>query len=284
MPIAPDLRQACGRFGGAILDVDVSLTTIADRIGQVHLVIGSILNQNPPPARVFLYLSQAPWLLDSGVRDVPDTLHALVAASRGRLVVGFVENTGPYRKILPWLAEHGQSGRLVVTADDDTIYPQGWLAGLLAAWRPGLAVAHSAHPVVVRGGRLVPYGQWFKAALVSPALHVLPIGKDGVLYRAADFPPDVLDVATALRIAPSGDDLWLRWHLARAGVSVAVAGQGKLPEVKAKAEPRVGPGESLWRSYNRGGGNDAMIAALEAYFDARYGFTMAALAAGRDQA
>lgn len=85
---------------GCDLDVDVCLTTISGRIGQVHLVIGSILAQNPPPARVFLYLSHAPWLLDRGVRDLPDPLHDLAAAD-GRLHIDFVENTGPYRKILP---------------------------------------------------------------------------------------------------------------------------------------------------------------------------------------
>ncbi len=259
-------------FQGYAVQADVSLTTIADRIGQVHLVVHSILTQDPPPARVFLYLSESPWLLDKGVRDLPQALRDLEQTAKGRLVIRLVENTGPYRKILPWLADHAGSDRLVVTADDDTLYPQGWLAGLLAAWRPGLCVAHSAHPVLCRNGRLAPYGHWFKAPLVTPTLLALPIGKDGVLYRASDFPPEVLDLAEALNLAPTGDDLWLRWHLARAGIAVTVTGQGKLPE--------VAQGESLWRSYNRGGGNDATIAALEARFAARFGFTMAALAAG----
>lgn len=251
------------------LDVDVSLTTISGRIGQVHRVIASILSQDPPPARVFLYLSDGPWLLDDGIGAIPPALDALLSTAGGRLVIRRVGNAGPYRKILPWLAEHAGQDRLVVTADDDTLYPQGWLAGLLAAWRPGLAVAHSAHAVVVRNGRLVPYGQWFKAPLVTPSLLALPIGKDGVLYHAADFPPEVQEQETALQIAPTGDDLWLRWHLARVGIAVAVTGQGKLPE--------TGAGDSLWRSFNRGGGNDAMIAALEAWSDARFGFTMAGL-------
>lgn len=251
------------------MDVDVSLTTIAARVGQVHLVIGSILTQEPPPARVVLHVSAAPWLLDAGITSLPDSLCDLVDRSGGRLHIRFVENSGPYRKILPWLADHAGSDRLVITADDDTLYPQGWLAGLLGAWQPGLVVAHSAHPVVVRGGRLAPYGQWFKAPLASPAMRVLPIGKDGVLYRASDFPPDVLDIEDALRLAPTGDDLWLRWHLARMGIAVVTIGQGKLPG--------VGKGPSLWGSFNRGGGNDATIAAIEAHFAARYGFTMAGL-------
>lgn len=249
------------------MEVEVSLTTISTRIGQVDRVISSILAQDPPPARLVLHLSREPWLLDRGIVELPEGLASLVAA--GRLIVRFVENTGPYRKIIPWLVENGTGDRLVVTADDDTIYPQGWLARLLAAWQPGLVVAHSAHPIVLRQGRLAPYGQWFKAPLVAPSLLALPIGKDGILYRASDFPPEVMEIGTALRIAPTGDDLWLRWHLARRGIAVAVAGAGKLPALSS--------GESLWQNYNRGGGNDATIAALEAHFDARYGFTMAGL-------
>lgn len=255
------------------MDVDVSLTTIAARIGQVDRVIASILSQEPAPARVILHLSADPWLLDTGVTAVPPTLRAL--ADAGRLVLRFGPNTGPYRKILPWLADHIGSDRLVVTADDDTIYPQGWLAGLLAAWRPGVTVAHSAHAIALRDGAVSPYGQWFKTPVTDPML-VLPVGKDGVLYRASDFPSEVLDRATALRLAPTGDDLWLRWHQAWRGVPVVVAGQDKLAE--------VGQGDSLWRNYNRGGGNDATIAALEAHFRAAYGFTMAGVRAGRGPA
>ena len=182
-----------------------------------------------------------------------------------------VANTGPYRKILPWLERHMGTGRMVVTADDDTVYPQGWLARLLAGRAAnGAVTGWTAHPVVVRRGRVAGYGRWFGAALPEgPALRVLPIGKDGVLYAGTDFPEAVTDVALAQRIAPTADDLWLRWHMARAGVPAQAVGQGvALPEVA-----RGGP--SLWRSYNRQGGNDAVVAALEAHFAATYGWTMA---------
>ena len=253
------------------LDVDVSLTTIAARVGRVHVVLSSILSQQPPPSRVVLHVSADPYLLDTGVRDLPKALAALVEASAGRLIVRQVENTGPYRKILPWLATHGDSDRFVVTADDDTVYPQGWLAGLCGAWRAGLVVAHSAHPVVVEGGHIAPYRRWLAERTGEGATAMaLPVGKDGVLYRASDFPPEVMDINEAMRIAQTGDDLWLRWHLARCGIAVTVVGRGRLPEVG-------GAQDSLWRGFNRGGGNDRMIAALEADFAARYGFTMAGL-------
>lgn len=251
------------------MEVDVSLTAISPRIGRLAPVVASILAQEPAPARVLIHLSREAYLLDEGVDCLPDDLAALVDGRRVQVV--WVANTGPYRKILPWLEEHIGTARLVVTADDDTTYPQGWLARLLAGRAAnGAVTAWTAHPVVVKRGRVAGYGRWFGAELPEgPALCVLPVGKDGVLYAGTDFPPEVLDGATAMRIAPTADDLWLRWHAARKGVLAQVVGQGE-----ALAEVARG-GPSLWRAYNRQGGNDAVVAALEAHFAATHGWTMA---------
>lgn len=250
-------------------EIDISLTCISPRIGRLAPVVASLLAQEPKPARILIHLSQGPHLLDAGIGALPDDLAALVDGVRVQVV--WVANSGPYRKILPWIAAHGGTRRLVVTADDDTLYPQGWLARLLAVRQEaGAVAAWTAHPILRRGRGLAGYGRWFGAAQPEgAALALLPIGKDGVLYAGTDFPEGVADLDTALRIAPTADDLWLRWHMARAGVKVQFAGQGQpLAEVA-----RGGP--SLWRDFNRQGGNDAVIAALEAHFAATYGWTMA---------
>ena len=251
-------------------EIDISLTAISPRLARLAPVIASLLVQDPAPARVLIHLSRGPYLLDEGIADLPADLAALVDGARVQVI--WVENTGPYRKILPWAAEHAGTDRWVVTADDDTAYPPGWLARLVAGrLATGAVTAWSGHPIVVRRGGVAGYGRWFGAVLPDgPALRVLPIGKDGVLYSGRDVPPEVLDIATAQAIAPTADDLWLRWHMARAGVMAQVVGQGvALPEVAAG-------GPSLWRAFNRGGGNDAVVAALEAHFAATYGWTMGA--------
>jgi hypothetical protein len=250
-------------------EIDVSLTTISPRIHRLAPVIQSLLTQDLPPARVLIHLSRAPYLLDEGITDLPADLAALVDGRRVQVV--WVENTGPYRKILPWAAAHIGTDRWVVTADDDTLYPADWLSRLVAGRQvTGAVTAWSGHAIALKGSRVAGYGRWFGAPLPDgPALRVLPIGKDGVLYAGRDFPPDLLDIATAQSIAPTADDLWLRWHMARLGVMAQVVGQGAaLPEV-AKGGP------SLWRAFNREGGNDAVVAALEAHFAKTYGWTMA---------
>lgn len=250
-------------------EIDISLTAISPRIARLAPVIASLLAQDPAPARVLIHLSRGAYLLDEGITDLPADLAALVDGHRVQVI--WVDNTGPYRKILPWAAAHAGSDRWVVTADDDTLYPQGWLARLVVGrLATGAVTAWSGHPIVLRRDRVAGYGRWFGAALPDgPALRVLPIGKDGVLYSGRDFPPELQDTATAQAIAPTADDLWLRWHMARVGVRAQVVGQGApLAEVGAG-------GPSLWRAFNRGGGNDAVVAALEAHFAARFGWTMA---------
>jgi hypothetical protein len=250
-------------------EIDVSLTSISPRIARLAPVIASILGQTLPPARVLIHLSRDAYLLDQGIADLPADLAALVDGSRVQVV--WVENTGPYRKILPWLVQHIGSPRLVVTADDDTLYPPDWLARLAAGrTATGAVTAWSAHPIPLKGGRVAGYGRWFNAPRPDgPALRLLPIGKDGVLYAGTDFPVEVLDFATARQLVPTGDDLWLRWHLARVGIRAQAVGQGApLAEVS-----RGGP--SLWRDFNRNGGNDALVAGLEAHFAATFGWQMA---------
>lgn len=250
-------------------EIDVSLTTISPRIHRLAPVIRSILSQDLPPARVLIHLSRKPYLMDQGITDLPADLAALEGDHRVQVV--WVENTGPYRKILPWAADHAGTDRWVVTADDDTLYPPDWLARLASARQAtGAVTAWSGHAIALKGGRVAGYGRWFGVPLPDgPALRVLPIGKDGVLYSGRDFPPDLLDITYAQSIAPTADDLWLRWHMARVGVMAQVVGQGAaLPEV-AKGGP------SLWRAFNREGGNDAVVAALEAHFAQTYGWTMA---------
>jgi len=251
-------------------DVDVSLTSISGRIGRLEAVVRSILAQEVPPARVLIHLSREGYLLDEGVAELPEGLAALVDGARVQVL--WVGNTGPYRKLLPWLGAHLGTGRMVVTADDDTLYPADWLGRLIAGRQAtGAVTGWTAHPVVLRRGRVAGYGQWFGAEVPEgPVLRLLPIGKDGVLYAGTDFPAEVMDFPTAARLAPTADDLWLRWHLARVGVLAQAVGQG----VALQEVSRGGP--SLWRAYNRQGGNDAVVAALESHFAASYGWTMAA--------
>ena len=251
--------------------VDVSLTTIATRLPTLARTLGSLLAQDHDDLRVHLWVSEAPHLLDAGIREIPADIAALEAGSGGRLVIGRCPNWGPYRKLVPYLRRHWGEGRLVVTADDDTIYPAGWLGGLLDAWAAyGCCVAYRGHRMRVERGAIAAYRSWMRAPIEeNPSRLLLPTGKDGVLYDTAFFEEGVLDMETAMRIAPTVDDLWFRWHLAMRGVPVHLISTDY--ETGSLAGAETDAADSLYLRYNLQGGNDAAIAALEAHFRARTG-------------
>lgn len=254
--------------------IDISLTAISSRLGRLGAVLRSLLDQDHPAGAVHLHLSHDAYLMDQGVAALPEDIAALQAASGGRLQVHFVRNTGPYRKLLPYLYRHWGRARLVATADDDTIYPRDWLSRLLAAHeRYGCVTAWRGHRIALREGRIQPYRSWMRARIEeNPGRLILPTGKDGILYDTAFFPIGVLNAGDAMKIAPTADDLWLRWHLAMNGIPVCLLEAGS----RAGRFAETGAGDGLYASYNRGGSNDAAVAALENYFQAKYRFSLAA--------
>lgn len=259
--------------------VDVSLTSIASRLTGLDAVIGSLLAQDHDDLRVHLHLSREPHLLDTGVDALPEALRALAESEPDRLAIHWVANTGPYRKLIPYLWHHWGQSRLVVTADDDTLYPTDWLRGLVDAHDTyGCCIAQRGHAILVRDGVPAPYRGWMRTPPErNPDLLLLPTGKDGVLYDTAFFPPEVLDMPTALRIAPTVDDLWFRWHLIAAGIPVHLR---RTDYTDTLTEAEIG--DSLYLSYNQAGGNDAAVDRLERHLRARFGHGVADIAAARD--
>ena len=71
------------------------------------------------------------------------------------LEIRFCENLRSYKKIIPALQEYPDA--ILVTADDDWLYTQDWLAGL---WHPYERHPHDIHacrsPAFPHPGRLAP--------------------------------------------------------------------------------------------------------------------------------
>lgn len=244
--------------------ITISLTTISSRLGKVTRTLQSLLAQDYPHIAVRLYLSREPFLLDEGVPgDLPGDIAALSQADP-RLAVRFTPNIGPYRKILPLLSEMNGLRALVATADDDTIYPATWLSGLYRAYsRHRCVVCYRGHQMRRSGREFTGYRSWMLAGIArNPDLYNLPTGKDGVLYDTSFFHPKVLNYLRALQIAPTADDLWLKWHYsAFEDVPTYVINT----DYRAQTFKDDPFGKSLFEVFNRDGGNDATIQRLEDY-------------------
>lgn len=241
-------------------EVTVSLTTTSHRIGQVHEVIEPLLQQSVMPTRVVLWLSPGPHLIDRGVReeDIPAPLQHLVGE---RFSLRWTRNIGPYRKLLPALLAFGG---LIVTADDDTLYPRNWLEGLLSMHRshPRAVCCYRAHRMLLtEEGELAPYWRWPSFDHDAPSLDCFPTGKDGVLYPPGALHPDVADVERLLQLAPASDDIWFKVMALRRGTrAVGARDHESLPVVSLPGQLR-----GLFARYNLVGNDEALASVMKAY-------------------
>ena len=246
--------------------------------------LDSLLAQQLPadgrPVELHLFLSQEPYLLDRGFEGLPGFLQRRIWSSRLgpglRLRVHWTANLGPYRKLLPLLElltpEQQRLDPLLITADDDTLYPSDWLRRLVAAQeRWGCVVAFRGRQMVLEQGEVVPYRDWRvnDERLLQPSLLTVPTGKDGICYRLSQLYWRVRDVERALAIAGHADDLWFKTHtLLTATPSVLLhhsMGQ-QFIELSShgvslkRGVPGQPIGQTLFLSINKRGGNDVVLA------------------------
>lgn len=96
------------------IEVTISLTTTSYRINKLKKTLKSIFNQTYLPKKILLNLSEDEYLLDKGIKKVPNYLKKL--ESKGLIQINFTDNIGPYRKLLPALK---LTNNIIVTIDDD---------------------------------------------------------------------------------------------------------------------------------------------------------------------
>ncbi|MBY5937702.1 glycosyltransferase [Marinobacter nauticus] len=203
----------------------VTLTSTSVRLPFLRHTLLSILDQNIGADRIVICISKEPYLVDEGIKKLPAWLMSMVR--RQDVEVNWVENTGPYRKLLPVYRSSSEDD-WIVTCDDDVIYGPEWLSHLVltAKQNPSAIVCGRARrPVENLWGRRQGYLNWQLVPLGSRGKDLLPIGIAGVLYRKP-----LLDQATMYsedykKIAPKQDDLWFNFARQQLGSEVVVSSE-----------------------------------------------------------
>jgi hypothetical protein len=239
-----------GRRG---VPVVVSLTTIPERLEKAHIAIESLLRQTLKPDRLVLWLSR-----NRANRALP---FALQNQARRGLEIRYAEEIGPYMKMIYTLKEH--AGSLIVTADDDTIYPRSWLEQLVNAHEcePHCVHCHRAHQMILdKDGQLLPYAKWdfFAQGHASPSLFLFPTGGGGVLYPPGSLNKEVFNEAVFRKICPTADDVWFKAMSLLNGVRCRKVSPfyRELPPVRGTQV------KTLWHENLKGGRNDIQIKAV----------------------
>ena len=186
----------------------VSLTSYPRRINVVSLVIDSLLRQSLKPDMVILWLAEDEF--PEKERDLPKTLLRYVKFG---LTIRWYHNIRSYKKIIPALSFYPND--IIVTADDDSIYPEYWLERLYISYLHSPKEIHCHHAFQMKlDENYNILGREIRTApgILMPNEHAVGIG--GILYPPNLLLQEAQNESTFIANAPTDDDMWM-WAMER---------------------------------------------------------------------
>lgn len=200
----------------------ISVTSHPPRYKYLRQSLLSLLVQDTRPDGVLL------WIEHADLADLPTAVRALQRF--GLKILPCEDGLRSYGKIVPALERY--SDAYIAIADDDHLYPRDWLSGLVAAQHPTEVAYYRGHRMrFAADGLPKPYRDWdWEIDRQLDGDIVLPTGVGGVMY-----PPRSLDLRAVERslfeaLAPTSDDLWLRWMAQLQGTGFRKVTPSVLPE------------------------------------------------------
>lgn len=241
-------------FPQMFLPAVISLTSYPARIGTVSQTVKSLVNQNYSYEKVVL------WLADDEFKgreaDLPADLTALLSE---KFEIRWCKNIRSYKKLIPALKDF--SDKIIITTDDDVIYPADFVEGLMIAHleKPHCICCHRAHQIVFdKFGAVLPYAQWIydiEGGRTDKNLFFTGVG--GVLYPPESLHHDVCREDLFMKLCPTGDDIWF-WAMAlrrRTTICQVKNNMKHLSYIDGTQE------DSLW-AVNSQGKNDEQLSAV----------------------
>jgi len=187
-------------------DIIVSLTSIPERMYDIHFTLYSLLNQSLKPKKVVLYLGTDKF---KSV-EVPASVKNF---ENNGLEIRYTEDVRSFTKLIPALEDFNDN--IIVTADDDIFYEKDWLKSLVETHNkyPQDIIVHKPMMITFNDDKSPkPYKFWSKSAKDTNFRNFI-MGVGGVLYPPNSLYDDVKNKALFLRLCPHNDDVWF-WAMA----------------------------------------------------------------------
>ncbi len=207
-------RVESGLYGGERREkrIVVSLTSISTRLFDVATTIESMLCQTLRPDVIVLWLDQ-----DTLTREeIPISLKK---QEQHGLSIRFCEDIGPHTKLVPALREFPND--IIVTVDDDILYPDTFLERLYRAYLKEPTTIHCTRARQIHIPLKPPtlYSKhWPNLLEERTSLDVVPLGVGGVLYPPHSLASEVFDLDAQRRLCPRADDIWFKAMSLKQGV------------------------------------------------------------------
>ena len=186
-----------------------SLTSIFKKQDLLLTTLKTIINQTIKPDNIFLYLSEEPYILDSGFKDkIITNINLLHFINMNPIInIKWVKNTGSYRKLLPLLKEKWYEDCIIITFDDDVIYDINLVKNLINDYNIYKCVINyrgNTHNI-----NNFNYNNCSKKEDIS--LYNFPTGLSGILYKPEFFNKTenlIFNEKVYLSYCNKQDDIW----------------------------------------------------------------------------
>lgn len=185
----------------------VSLTSYPKRFKYIGLCLKSLLLQKFKPDKIIVYLGS-----DSKIEDLTDEM--LFYENYGiEYRFDKYRNLKPHKKYYYAMLEYPED--IVVTADDDIIYPSDWLDSLVKSYKkyPNSISARRVHFMRFDNqGNLLPYNKWFDQcrSVRKPSKFLVATGGSGALYPPKSLSSLAFDAMKIEVNCLDADDIWLK--------------------------------------------------------------------------
>jgi predicted O-methyltransferase YrrM len=199
-------------LNGSKTPIYISLTSIFKNQDILLQTLQSIMKQSRKPDKIFLYLSEEPYILDTGFKDKKITNSTLLKFinDNPNIDIKWVKNTGPYRKLLPLLRDKWDEDCIIITIDDDTLYDIHLIENLVNDYYKYKCV------IGYRGftpsiDKLENFNYEKRNKLENLSLYNFLTGKGGILYKPEFFHQTkdlIFNDKIYLDTCHTGDDIW----------------------------------------------------------------------------
>lgn len=201
----------------------INITTTHSRLDLCSATIWSLMHQSILPDRINLWISHDGYMADHGITDAPlwyDELNKISDILR----IHYVDNIGPYRKIIPALRT-AMDEDILTYADDDVIYARKWYESLLSAFNNSNGKYIVASRVRLKRlnifGKLQSYNMFdiCNRDIVLDNSYIIT-GVGGCMLMKNHIKEELIFLDDFLRVVPRTDDIWLSKIFELSGASV----------------------------------------------------------------
>lgn len=202
--------------------VIISLTSFPKRFDQLVLTIKSIILQKTTPNKIVVYLGS-----DTKIDDITPKMRELEKYGVEYRIDRNLNLKG-HKKYFYALKEF--KDYLVITIDDDIIFPNNMISELLRCYEknPTAVCARRVHKITQKKGQILPYDLWDKEYLLKkkPSNRLIATTGAGTLYSPfviSHLVNDTFDSKRIINLCLEADDIWMKCMELLSSIKVVLA-------------------------------------------------------------